>query len=119
MLLEQEHVNPDQPDAGSGWTPLLRAATNGHEGVVKMLLERGKVNLDRADTKNRRTPLVWVVVNGHGGVAKILLERDGVRATTPDHNNQTPLSLALSKRHHEVVRTLQENYNSHATEPGG
>jgi len=43
---------------------------------------------------------------GHEGVVKLLLERSDVHTTTPDKQNQTPLSLALSGGHHEVARIL-------------
>ena len=47
-LLRRDDVNPDKPDS-SGQTPLLCAAENGHEEVVRMLLGRGDVNPDGED----------------------------------------------------------------------
>ena len=41
----------------------------------------------------------------------MLLERKDVRTTTPDNNNQTPLSLARTKGHDGVVRILMERDN--------
>jgi len=55
MLLDREDVSPSTADEG-GRTPLLWAAGNGHEDVVKMLLELEDVTPNAAD-KNGRTPL--------------------------------------------------------------
>ena len=43
MLLAWEEVNLDRPD-NFGQTPLNRAASLGHKGVVKILLDRKEVN---------------------------------------------------------------------------
>ena len=44
----------------------------------------------------------------------MLLERKDVCTTMPDSKNKTPLSLALSKGHEEVVRILLERDNVHS-----
>ena len=40
----------------SGWTPLWRAAGNGHEAIVKLLLEKGAD--PNPKDKDGRTPLM-------------------------------------------------------------
>jgi len=106
MLLEREEVNPDQPDIEYGQTPLSLAAANGHEGVVRILSEREDFNPNQPDTKYGRTPLSWAAQNGHEAVVMILLER-GMSALL-DHQNQSPLSLALPKGPPRVARILLE-----------
>ena len=48
LLLERKEVNPNSSNR-EGQTPLLLAAQDGHEGVVKLLLERKEVNPDSSD----------------------------------------------------------------------
>jgi ankyrin repeat protein len=55
------------------WTPLLYAAENGHEAVVKLLLEQG-AELETKDLDGR-TPLSRAVENGHEAVVKLLVEK--------------------------------------------
>ena len=111
MLLERGDVNPDQVDTCYGRTPLLWAAENGHEGVVKILLERGDVNPDQVDTFYGRTPLSWAAENGYEGVVNMLLERKDVRAPMPDSLNQTPQRLALLEGHDGAATILQKQGN--------
>lgn len=73
VLLERNEVNPDKADKDSQ-TPLLRAAENGHEGIVRMLLKRNDVNPDKSDKRNK-TPLSLAAQNEHEGIVKILQER--------------------------------------------
>ena len=74
VLLERHDVNPNKPDI-DGRTPLLYAAWNGHEGVVKLLLGRDEVSPERPDNDGR-TPLSYAAGNGYAGVAEILLARN-------------------------------------------
>jgi len=81
-----------------GCTPLLWAAYNGHEEVVKILLEREEVNPGKPD-KWGNTPLSDAAGNGHEGVVKILLEREEVNPDKPDKYGRTPLSYAAGDGH--------------------
>ncbi|KAH8692543.1 hypothetical protein GQ44DRAFT_596352, partial [Phaeosphaeriaceae sp. PMI808] len=51
--------------------PLLWAAQNGYETVVKMLLSTGKVDIDLKD-QGGQTPLSWAARNGHEAVVQLL-----------------------------------------------
>jgi len=92
-------------DDSLGNTPLIWAAWNGNEGVVKILLGRGDVTPEKSD-RCGRTPLYCAAMKGHEGVVKILLERDDVNPDAPDPLNQTPLSYAAMKGHEGVVKIL-------------
>ena len=50
VLLEREDIDPNTADTQEGWTPLIGAARNGHEGVVLMLWS------DRIPTPIHQTP---------------------------------------------------------------
>ena len=58
-------------------TPLSMAASNGHEGVMRMLLRFNDVDPNTPD-KYGRTPLSLAAWYGHEGVVRILLEQNGV-----------------------------------------
>ena len=44
LLLQQDSVDPNQPN-NTGWTPLMRAASQGHKAVVRLLLTRKDIKL--------------------------------------------------------------------------
>lgn len=77
------------PKGRFGRTPLLWAAKNRHEAVVRLLLEKG-ADVDEQDL-NRQTPLLWAAKNGHETIVKLLLEK-GADVDKKDGYNQTPLS---------------------------
>jgi len=88
-----------------GRTPLVWAANNGHEGVVKILLGREEVNPDKPGS-NGRTPLSFAAGRGHEGVVKVLLGRKEVNPDKPDTDDRTPLSFAAQDGHEGVVKIL-------------
>jgi len=88
-----------------GNTPLLWAAWNGHEGVVKILLGWDDVIPDKSDGCGR-APLHCAAMKGHQGVVKILLQRGDVNPNEPDWFGQTPLCHAAENGHEGVVKIL-------------
>jgi ankyrin repeat protein len=64
-------------------TPLLWAAENGNEVVIKLLLETGKAEVD---SKNRDglTPLWGAAQNAHGAVVNLLLETGNAEVDSKD-----------------------------------
>ncbi|KAF6819832.1 ankyrin repeat protein [Colletotrichum plurivorum] len=55
-------------------TPLLVAAKNGHEAVVRLLVEKGDATVDLPDNI-LRTPLSHAAENGHESIVKFLLSK--------------------------------------------
>ena len=54
-----------------GWTPIHRAAREGHTDAVKLLMDHG-ANNDVKDNDGE-TPIYWAAVKGHTGTVKLLL----------------------------------------------
>jgi len=88
-----------------GNTPLIWAAGNGHEGVVKLLLEQDGIKPDVADGYGR-TALSWAAESGHEAVAGLLLRRGDVNPNKPDYRGKTPLLWAAENGHGGVVDLL-------------
>ena len=86
-------------------TALYIAATNGHEGVVRLLLERGAQR--EAANKNGATPLFIAAQRGHEGVVRLLLE-GGAQREAANKDGATPLYIAAQQGHEGVVRLLLE-----------
>jgi hypothetical protein len=72
----------NQADHG-GYTPLQKAALEGHADVVQFLLEKG-CRVDCYSTVEHDTPLIDAVENGHLDVVKILLKGN----VKPHHQNK-------------------------------
>jgi len=115
VLVQMEGCDINQIDS-RGNTPLMWAAKNGHEGVVKILLERDDVSPDKPDN-NGKTPLWWAAYYGYEGVVKILLERDDVNPDKPGSNGQTPLRWAAYKGNEGVVKILLERGDVNPDKP--
>ncbi|KAI6777896.1 uncharacterized protein J7T54_001553 [Emericellopsis cladophorae] len=94
---------------GAAWedrmTPLLLAASHGHENAVRLLLTHGaKVNLENGDGK---TPLLAAVEYGHLGVARLLLEIGGANPNLANFRfGRTPLALAAERGDLELTKLL-------------
>ncbi|KAF2183575.1 ankyrin [Zopfia rhizophila CBS 207.26] len=105
-LLNSGH-DPDIKDT-YGWTPLLWAARNGHEAVVKLLLAKDVVDPDSEDTYFGQTPLSWAAERGQEAVVKLLLAKDGVTLNSKVNGGRTPLSRAAEWGREAVVKLLLE-----------
>jgi len=108
ILQRTNQVNVDMnSEDGEGYTPLLWAAEEGHDAVVKLLMETGQVNIESKNYFNQ-TPLSLAAENGYKAVVKLLLETGQVNINSKDNYNRTPLSWAARNRHEAVVKLLLE-----------
>ncbi len=69
---EGKGADTNQQDI-DGWTPLIKACTEGHEAVVRLLLERGA----NASLRDRygRTALYWSRLREHAAIVALLEAR--------------------------------------------
>ena len=132
VLLEQETVNPDEPDGYFCQTALSWAAKKGHEGIVRLLLGRATTKPDGTDgwwgktprvlnkvrgrryinpnwlDRYGRTPILLAAEEGHEGVVMLLLGRKDVKPDKSNDDGWTPLHRAASNGHEGVVKLLLE-----------
>jgi len=86
-------------------TPLIWAARNGHEEVVRLLLGQKDVDPDMLDRFDQ-APILWATKHGHEVVVKLLLGRRDVNPNRLDNDGQTLISWAAMNGHEEVVKLL-------------
>ena len=88
----------------SRWTPLHRAAHNGHAFTCDLLISHGaEVN---AQTKWGSTPLHYAASNGHALTVRLLLSRGADREAKNGAGN-TPAAEAKDCNHRDVVSILE------------
>ena len=129
-LIKMNRWDVNQID-GAGMTPLIWAAREGHEEVVRLLLRKKETQPDQHDTDSGRTALSWAAGNGHEGVVRLFLGTRfvnpvnigrwwgearrvagllvGRRYVDPDSSSgsgRTPLSWAAEKGHEGIVKLL-------------
>lgn len=84
-------------------TIMMMAAESGHDQILKLLIES-----DNADAKDESgmTTLHFAASRGHATCARILIEDAGAQINVMNTNNETPLFMAASGGHSEVVKML-------------
>lgn len=101
-LLWMGSIDIDQP-TDDGFTPLMMAAQEGHDGVVRILLQKG-ARLD-IECEDKATALLLSAQFGHVAVTKLLVDA----GANLEHSNVygcTPLHLAALSGHFGVVEVL-------------
>ncbi|KAL3459526.1 ankyrin repeat-containing domain protein [Aspergillus heterothallicus] len=107
ILLASSNVDVN---LGNFWseTPLIEAACNGHDAVVKLLVSQNEIKLDTQDAKFTRSALGWAVLNEHEPIVKLLLSA-GANPDVADYRRQTPLSVAAEFGLEDLVSLLLEH----------
>ncbi|MGN0821159.1 MAG: ankyrin repeat domain-containing protein [Akkermansia sp.] len=103
ILIDERGANPETKDK-MGNTPLILAAYEGHEAVVRLLLEKG-ANIE-AKNKLHNTPLILAAWEGHEAAVRLLLEKGANIEATQNETGNTPLIWAAAKGRESVVQLL-------------
>lgn len=117
-LLEKHKVSPNGTHPGhpteihpfrpgselDGLTPLIAAAKNGHDSIVKLLLQHESIQPDMS--KGGKTALSEAARNGNLGIVNMMLADGRVDINKQAGYERNPLSLAASYGHEAVVEAL-------------
>ncbi|KAE8420553.1 ankyrin repeat-containing domain protein [Aspergillus pseudocaelatus] len=87
------------------FTPLICAASHGHEDVVRLLLEKG-ADLEAEDDEEC-TPVIWAARKGYEGVVRLLIEK-GADLQHEDDARCTAIANCAMEGHEGVPRLLLE-----------
>ncbi|CAG2056166.1 unnamed protein product, partial [Timema podura] len=87
-----------------GFTPLILAATAGHEKVVEILLNHG-ADIEAQSERTKDTPLSLACSGGRYEVVELLLTR-GANKEHRNVSDYTPLSLAASGGYVNIIKLL-------------
>lgn len=104
-LLRKGTLDVDKGDP-TGVTPLMIAAQKGYSRVARILLENGAKVSVTADRDF--TALHCCCQGGHLEVAKLLVEAGGSDLEARDRSSCTPLFVAATRGHWQIVRVLIE-----------
>lgn len=96
-------------------TPLIIAAKNGHDKVVKTLLANFNLNLEQEGTVKFDTFVVegasalWVAAGaGYLNIVKVLV-KSGANVNHPTRTNSTPLRAACFDGRLDIVKYLTDH----------
>ncbi|XP_046664338.1 palmitoyltransferase AKR1 isoform X2 [Homalodisca vitripennis] len=89
----------------NGDTALHWAAYKGHPDLIRLLMNSG-VDLQKADNFGS-TPLHLACLSGNVACVKLLCEKSKIELEPRDKNGKTPLLLAKSHRHDDIVQVLE------------
>ncbi|KAJ4304789.1 hypothetical protein N0V90_000317 [Kalmusia sp. IMI 367209] len=92
--------------ANGGITPIFLACMTGYTEVVRIFLEEGNQDPNVRDA-NQNTLLHAAAVTNRIDVTRMLLER-GADPWAVEDSGWTPLNVAVTKRHDELVRVLAQ-----------
>ncbi len=112
-----------------GYTPLIAAALKGYVEVVRVLLADPKIDIDHQD-KCGVTTLCAACQGSHREIVELLLDppdavvqlnddqkgqgmmtvdRKGANIHLKDENGMSPMLVAASNRHFEIIKLLHEH----------
>jgi len=102
-----ENGTPPDLQGFHGVTPLAFASSGGHKAVVQVLLATDSVDVN-VRSADGQTPLFWAAAKGHSKVVKLLLDH-GAEQDCRDKKGRSPVSIAQSWCHADVIRMFTEH----------
>lgn len=102
-LLGRQDAYADVRDS-CDWTPLMKAALNGHREAAARLLAAG-ASVDAAD-KGGYTSLLLAASNNHTAVVELLLDQGAMIDAQERTQGYTPLIWAAQRGHRDSVALL-------------
>ena len=92
-----------------GYTPLMLAASGGHQDIVRRLIDAG-ADVNAVDDRNGMTPLMWNLAAVHSGDVYLSISRELLRAgadvTIISKDGKTALDWARERRNAELIDLL-------------
>eukprot|EP00268_Persea_americana_P027013 TRINITY_DN26540_c0_g1_i1.p1 TRINITY_DN26540_c0_g1~~TRINITY_DN26540_c0_g1_i1.p1 ORF type:complete len:545 (-),score=119.34 TRINITY_DN26540_c0_g1_i1:710-2170(-) len=89
----------------SGFDPLHKAASQGHQAIVQVFLNHDP-SLSKTIGPSNATPLVTAATRGHTGVVNELLSKDPMLIDISKANGKNALHFAARQGHVGIVRAL-------------
>lgn len=105
-LLLQYKADPNIAMRDDEKLPILQAAKQGKETLVKLLLDAG-ADVEGAD-RNGRTAAHYAAEAGHAGILRILCAHGADLDKTAGHYKYTPLAEAITSHNREAFDVLLE-----------
>ena len=100
----RQFIASGRPIESDGWTPLMYAAFEGHDGIVSDLLAAGATFDARAP--NQATPLMLTARNGHARVVELLLAA-GADPTLTNDRGQSAAEWALENGNDQIATRIR------------
>jgi ankyrin repeat protein len=111
FLLEKRAKQAAKPTLGH--EPLLLAAENGHEAVVKLLLATEGIDVNHKGSERCEgygmTALSAAAMNNHVGIVKLLLASENLDVNLKDKLGWTALSWAAQNYNNTLIKLLLDN----------
>jgi ankyrin repeat protein len=90
-----------------GFTPLREAAWYGHKEIAELLLDKG-ADVDAKDNNGGWIPLHYAAQKGHKEIAELLISK-GADVNARGDDGETPLDLAITRKHTEAAALLRKH----------
>lgn len=89
-----------------GWTPLMAACREGHDGMVQLLVQSG-CDVNSRTEDDGRTALMTACLNGHVVTAKCLIDAGADPSFTTYDGALTALSIATESKNSDLVQLIK------------